>query len=185
MNSACATNEGLAGRATEIDAGSPGQSLLRHGDAVSSRRRGHGSHQPGRPAAQNHDVVIAAFSVGPVRWMALAYRLLIVNVVGKQFHGGHRTSSSEFVSDQRRRRALVAVRLDKLKTRSCTFSVRPPWFAFRVWKLAFLVLSACILRAPRSYEAWRNERNAARSSALKSSGCSQAAKWPPLSTSLK
>jgi hypothetical protein len=27
--------------------------------------------------------------------MALAYRLLIVNVVGKQFRGGHRTFSSE------------------------------------------------------------------------------------------
>src|SRR5262245_45935212 len=31
----------------------------------------------------------------------------------------------------------------------------------------------------------RSDLNAARSSALNSSGCSQAAKWPPLSTSLK
>ena len=32
---------------------------------------------------------------------------------------------------------------------------------------------------------WRSDRNAARNSAAKSSGCSHAAKWPPLSTSWK
>src|ERR1700720_117880 len=31
---------------------------------------------------------------------------------------------------------------------------------------------------------WRNDRNAARISAVKSPGCSQAAKWPPLSSLL-
>ena len=41
----------------------------------------------------------------------------------------------------------------------------------------------CVCVCPAS--GLRSDLNAARSSAPKSSGCSQAAKWPPLSTSWK
>ena len=41
------------------------------------------------------------------------------------------------------------------------------------------------LMEPRDQCAARSDLNAARSSAAKSSGCSHAAKWPPLSTSWK
>src|SRR5262249_53490739 len=88
-----ATNERLARRAAEIDAGAPGQSLLRHGDAVPSRRCGGGRDQAGRPAAENHQVVVTAGSVGPTRWVALLYRLLVVTVRGEKFNSRHRVSS--------------------------------------------------------------------------------------------
>jgi hypothetical protein len=73
--------------AAKIDAGSPGQSLLRHGDAVPSRRCGDGSDQASRPAAENHQVVLTAFAVGPTRWVTLVNRLLVVNVRWEKFDG--------------------------------------------------------------------------------------------------
>src|SRR5258708_17120198 len=65
MHRTRATNERLARRATKIDAGSTSQSLLRHGDAAPSRHRGDGCGQAGRPAAENHNVVLTSFSVCP------------------------------------------------------------------------------------------------------------------------
>src|SRR4029077_2932491 len=93
VDRASTANERLARRATEIDTGSPGQSLLGHRDPVPSRRRGHGGDQAGWPAAENHQIVLTACSVGPTRWVALLDRLLVVNVRGEKFDGRHRASS--------------------------------------------------------------------------------------------
>ena len=93
MSRASAANERFARRAAEIDAGSPGQPLLRHCDAAPSGRRGHRSHEAGRPVGENHQIVLTAFSVGPTRWVALLNRLLVVNVRGEKFNGRHRASS--------------------------------------------------------------------------------------------
>src|SRR5215510_4217613 len=89
VNRASATNERLAWRAAKINARSAGQSLLRHGDTVPARRCGHGSDQAGRPATKHHEVVLTASAVGPIRWVALANRLLVVNVPRKKFIGRH------------------------------------------------------------------------------------------------
>jgi hypothetical protein len=97
MYRASATNERLARRAAKIDASSPGQSLLGHGDAAPSRRCCDGSGQAGRPAAENHYVVVAAFSVRPTRRVALAQRRLVVNVRGGKLYGPHRVSPLHFV----------------------------------------------------------------------------------------
>ena len=45
--------------------------------------------------------------------------------------------------------------------------------------------SVSVRSEPKTVRRQRSELNAARTSAEKSSGSSQAAKWPPLSTSLK
>ena len=63
----------MAGRA--LHAG--GQ--LGHGDAVPSGRCGDGSDEPGWPTAENHQIGFTAFSVGPIRRMALLDSLLVVN----------------------------------------------------------------------------------------------------------
>ena len=44
-----------------------------------SGRCGDGSDEPGWPAAENHQVGFIAFSVGPIRRMALLDSLLVVN----------------------------------------------------------------------------------------------------------
>src|SRR5262249_47985333 len=75
------------------DTGSAGQPLLGHGDAVPSSRCGDGSDEPSWPAAENHQVVFTAFSVGPIRRMALLDSLLVVNVSGEKFDDRHRVSS--------------------------------------------------------------------------------------------
>jgi hypothetical protein len=54
--------------------------LLRHGDPVSFGGCGHGGDQPGRPAAENYEVILTAISVDPIRRVTLADRLLVVNV---------------------------------------------------------------------------------------------------------
>src|SRR5688572_28128203 len=58
--------------------------------------------------------------------------------------------------------------------------------AVRGWRRAPKRLTSRDLRRLRAqWRRYRSERNAARTSVEKSSGSSQAAKWPPLSTSLK
>lgn len=69
----------------QIDTGSAGQPLLGHGGAVPSGCCGDGSDEPSWSAAENHQVVFTAFSVGPMRRMALLDRLLVVNVSGEKF----------------------------------------------------------------------------------------------------
>src|SRR5262249_17589162 len=88
-----ATNERFARRAAEIDAGASGQSLLRHGDAVPSRRGGEGRDQASRPAAEHYQVVVTAGSVGPSRRGALVDWLLVVHVRGGTFDGRRRVAS--------------------------------------------------------------------------------------------
>ena len=52
--------------------------------AVPLRR---GGHRRGRPAAENHQVVLATLSVSPIRWLALLNRLLVVNVHREKLDG--------------------------------------------------------------------------------------------------
>src|SRR4029077_9363940 len=93
VDRASTANERLARRATEIDTGSPGQPLLGHRDAVPSRCCGHCSDEASRPAAENHQIVLTACSVGPTRRVALLDRLLVVNVRGEKFDSRHHASS--------------------------------------------------------------------------------------------
>src|SRR5262249_13504743 len=89
VNGASTSNERFAWRAAKIDARSAGQPLLRHGDAMRARRRGHSSDEAGRPGTQHHQVVLTASAVGPIRWVALANRLLVVNVRREKLDGRH------------------------------------------------------------------------------------------------
>jgi hypothetical protein len=93
VNRASATNERLARRAAKIDAGSAGQPLLDHRDAMPFPRCGHCSDEAGRAAAKDHQAVLTASSVRPTRWVALLNRLLVVNVRGEKFDGRHRMSA--------------------------------------------------------------------------------------------
>jgi hypothetical protein len=72
--------------------------LLRHGDAVPACRGGHGGDQAARAAAENDQVVLTALTIGPTRRMALADRLLVVNVRGEKLDGRHHVSSFSWLS---------------------------------------------------------------------------------------
>ena len=73
------------------------------------------------------------------------------------------------------------LRRGKLSARSC--NVRPVWSGYR--SLAEMCSEGRRRTHVPSPSHYRNGRNAARSSVANRSGSSQAAKWPPLSTSLK
>jgi hypothetical protein len=83
VDRASTPDERLAWRAAEIDAGASCQSLFRHRHVMASRRCGHRSDHTGWPAAEHHQVVFTASSVGPTRWVALLDRPLVVRVHGE------------------------------------------------------------------------------------------------------
>jgi hypothetical protein len=71
VHGACTADQGLAGGAAIIDTGPAGQPPLRHGHAVAAGRARQRRDQPGGTAANDHQIIVAAGWVLPVRRVAM------------------------------------------------------------------------------------------------------------------